>query len=73
MTPNITSEKTYSNEITNNTENSKNEESTYKSNNHPIKLLWIPIISFGSLHVAAIYATYLIFTSANIWTTIFGK
>ncbi|XP_044736790.1 acyl-CoA Delta-9 desaturase-like [Chrysoperla carnea] len=37
-----------------------------------IKLLWMPIILFSSLHIAAIYATYLIFTSAKIWTTIFA-
>lgn len=37
------------------------------------KIIWYRIIVLGALHLGAIYATYLVYTSAKIFTLIFGK
>jgi len=37
------------------------------------KIVWRNVILFGYLHLAALYGMLLIFTSAKIATTVFGK
>lgn len=37
------------------------------------QLVWRNIILFAYLHLAALYGIYLMFTSARIYTSLFGK
>lgn len=36
-------------------------------------IVWRNVVLFGYLHLAALYGVFLMFTSAKIATTIFGK
>lgn len=38
-----------------------------------LKLVWRNIIAFAYVHVAALYGAWLLFTSARIYTILFGK
>lgn len=41
--------------------------------NRKPQLVWRNIILFAYLHVAALYGLYLMFTSARIYTSLWGK
>lgn len=51
------------------------EERENMKTDEPVKivLLWSFVIFFISGHISAIYGLYLIFTSAKLFTTIFGE
>lgn len=42
-------------------------------NTYKFQLVWRNVILFALLHSGALYGVYLIFTSAKIATTVFGK
>lgn len=37
------------------------------------KIVWVNVIIFSLLHIFSVYGLYLVFTSAKIMTTLFGK
>lgn len=43
------------------------------ANNRRFQLVWQNIIAIGLFHLGGIYGLYLVFTSARIYTLIFGK
>lgn len=44
-----------------------------KPSDRKLKLVWRNIILFAYLHSVAVYGLYLMFTSAKLATSIFGK
>lgn len=38
-----------------------------------LQIVWRIVIYFSVLHIAALYGIYLIFSSAKIWTALWGK
>lgn len=78
MTPNITASTTgplYEEDLTK--LDTKEVQARSNENNGPekrkIQPVWRNIILFAYLHIAALYGVYLCFTSAKLYTTLFGK
>lgn len=51
----------------------KNVVELKHANKRKLQLVWRNIILFAYVHLAAVYGAYLLFTSARLYTILFGK
>ncbi|XP_043273753.1 acyl-CoA Delta-9 desaturase-like isoform X2 [Venturia canescens] len=73
MAPNVTSVPTgvlYENETLEGPESLQSSESTKTKTEYRRRLVWVNIVIFTFLHIAAVYGAYLTFTSAKLYTTL---
>lgn len=76
MAPNVTSVPTgvlYENETLEGSESLQSSETTKSKAEYRRRLVWINIVIFTFLHVAAVYGFCLALTSAKLYTTILGE